>query len=256
MSLTSTSETTALKTALAILLLVGAAAAIGMGVLSAPAVAQPTRIIPVVVMRALPGNAATLIAKVEVPAVVPAAAVAKGDDDLEDLKPIEPKEPKIAEPKAAGPKPEPKMEAKAEPKPVEKAEPKAAEVKPPAAAQPKPAVVEAKPAAEPKPAPAPVAAKPAPAAKPPPSGDAVVPATGGGASIGLFNLRASDTADVFVDGKKIGGSPVLGYKVKPGKHKVRFDCYDAAGEARPGVSQTYEVATDGEKDVEYDCPTD
>ncbi len=117
---------------------------------------------------------------------------------------------------------------------------------------------------KPAPAPAPVAAKPPPApvaAKPPPSpkpaADAVVPATGGSAAtFGQLNLRASDTADVFVDGKKVGGSPVLGHKVKPGKHKVRFDCYDGSGEARPGVSQTYEVTAEAEKDIEYDCPTE
>ncbi len=74
--------------------------------------------------------------------------------------------------------------------------------------------------------------------------------------MGQFNLRASDTADVFVDGKKVGGSPILGLKVKPGKHKVRFDCYDATGEAKPGVSQTVEVVADGEKDFEFDCSSE
>jgi hypothetical protein len=59
---------------------------------------------------------------------------------------------------------------------------------------------------------------------------------------------------VYVDGKKVGGSPILGLKVKPGKHKVRFDCYDATGEAKPGPTQTHDVAADGEKDVEYECP--
>ena len=99
--------------------------------------------------------------------------------------------------------------------------------------------------------PQPAAARPAPAPKlAAASGEAVVPT-----AVGRFNLRASDTADVYVDGKKVGGSPVLGHKVKPGKHKVRFDCYDATGEAQPGVSQTYEITADGEKDVEYDCPS-
>ena len=235
------------------ILLLGAAAVLGLGLTSAPASAQPTRVVPAVVMRALPGNVAAMVAKTEVAGVIPAPA--KTDDELELLKPAQAK-PAIADAKPAAVKPaEPKpAEAKpAEAKPVEAkpAEAKPAEVKPPPVVQPKPAVVEAKPA-EPKPAPV---AKPPAAAKP---SDAVVPATGGpaAAAVGEFNLRASDTADVFVDGKKVGGSPVLGHKVKPGKHKIRFDCYDAAGEARPGVTGTYEVGPDAEKDVEYDCPTE
>ena len=72
---------------------------------------------------------------------------------------------------------------------------------------------------------------------------------------GSVNLRASDTADVFIDGRKIGGSPILGHRVKAGKHKVRFDCYDATGEALQGVSLTIDVPADGEKDLEYDCPS-
>ncbi len=217
-----------MKTASALVLLLAAAAAISMGIVSAPASAQPTRIVPAVVMRALPRAQEIVIAKTNVPPIVPA----KVDDELEELKP-------------------------AEPRPIEA---KVAEIKPPPAPQLKPAAVEPKPAeAKPSPGvarpPAPVAAKPPPPR--PPSGEAVVPATGGiSGPIGQLNLRSSDTADVYVDGRKIGGSPVLGHKVKPGKHKVRFDCYDASGEARPGVSQTYEVAADGEKDVDYDCPTE
>ena len=69
-----------------------------------------------------------------------------------------------------------------------------------------------------------------------------------------LELRASDTADVYIDGRKVGGSPVLGHRVKAGKHKVRFDCYDAAGEAQQGVVQTVDVAVEGERDVEYECP--
>jgi len=169
-------------------------------------------------MRALPGMPTTAVAAV-IPAPAPAPAAGKDSDELEALKPV----------------------PVADEKPV-------AEVKP---AEPKPVVAEVKPAF------APVAAKPPPP-KPAANPDAVVPATGGGTAVvyGQLNLRASDTADVFVDGKKVGGSPVLGHKVKPGKHKVRFDCYDASGESRPGVSQTYEVIADAEKDVEYDCPTE
>lgn len=71
---------------------------------------------------------------------------------------------------------------------------------------------------------------------------------------GLLNLRASDTADVYVDGKKVGGSPIEGLKVRAGTHKVRFDCYDAAGNTTPGAAKSVTVAADGEQSVEYECP--
>jgi hypothetical protein len=87
-----------------------------------------------------------------------------------------------------------------------------------------------------------VAAPPRPPPPPQPVGE------------GVLNLRASDTADVFVDGKKVGGSPIEGLKVRAGTHKVRFDCYDAAGNTMPGASKTVTVAADGEQSVEYPCP--
>lgn len=240
-----------MKIALAALLLLASAAAVGMGIISAPASAQPMRKVPVVVMRALPGNAASQLAMAQkapapapigekaAPSPAPAPAPAKEDDDLAALKP-----------KAAEPKPAPAPVAeKPAPAPVaEKPAPKPA----PVAEKPAPAAEKPEPKAEP--APAPVAAKPAPAPKPANANEGIVPATGGAAPVGQFNLRASDTADVYVDGKKVGGSPILGLKVKPGKHKVRFDCYDASGEARAGPTQTHDVAADGEKDVEYECP--
>lgn len=71
---------------------------------------------------------------------------------------------------------------------------------------------------------------------------------------GVLNLRASDTADVFVDGKKVGTSPVEGLKVKAGAHKVRFDCYDASGNTLPGAVKSVTVAADGEESVEFTCP--
>jgi hypothetical protein len=76
------------------------------------------------------------------------------------------------------------------------------------------------------------------------------------AAEGQLNLRASDTADVFVDGKKAGSSPVLGFKVKVGTHKVRFDCYDTAGNTVAGPVQTVNVAADTETDVEFTCPAE
>jgi len=89
-----------------------------------------------------------------------------------------------------------------------------------------------------------------------PSDDAPAAAAPAAATTGVLNLRASDTADVFVDGKKVGSSPLLGLKVKPGKHKVRFDCYLPSGETKAGPTQSHDVAADGEKDVEYECPSE
>ena len=75
-----------------------------------------------------------------------------------------------------------------------------------------------------------------------------------GAGEAELNLRASDTADVFLDGKKIGASPLMGLKVKAGPHKVRFDCYDAAGNTTPGQVQPITLAPDENKIVEFTCP--
>ncbi len=145
---------------------------------------------------------------------------------------------KTPEPVAAKP-PEPKPEPVAAAKPPEpKPEPVAAP-KPP---EPKPAPVAAKPA-EPKPEPVAAAPKPPePKAEP--------------AAQGSLNLRASDTADVYLDGKKLGGSPLMGIKAKAGNHKVRFDCYDAAGNTVAGPSQTVAVKPDQEVEVEYTCPSE
>lgn len=121
-------------------------------------------------------------------------------------------------------------------------------------AAPAPAPVPAPPV-PPAPIPAPVpAAKPdagvAAAPKPPaPAPPPVAPAADG-----LLTLRASDTADVYVDGKKVGTSPVEGLKVKAGAHKVRFDCYDASGNTTPGAAKTVTVPADGEQTLEFECP--
>ncbi len=203
-----------------------------MGVVSAPASAGSSRVVPAVVMRALPVRQ-LVVAKAD-PVAAP-REVAKKEESVEAIAPPE------GVPSEAAAEP---IEAKVavEPAPV----------------VPAPVVVEAEPPA-PKPVPEPAAARPpAPRApRPSPSGEGVGPATGGApGAVGQFNLRASDTAEVVVDGKRVGRSPVLGFKVKPGRHKVRFDCYDASGVARPGVSQTYDIAADYETDVEYDCPTE
>ncbi|MBL8910454.1 MAG: hypothetical protein JNM17_07095 [Archangium sp.] len=206
---------------------------------------------PAVALRAFPaGNVAAAQADakpVEV-AVAPKPADAKPADAPKDepkpadTKPAEAKPAEVAaakppEPKPAEPKPAEAAPKPAEPKPAEVAAAKPPEPKP---AEPKPA--EAKPA-EPKPAAA--ANPPAVAAPPKPV-----------AAEGLLNLRASDTADVYLDGKKLGGSPLLGVKAKQGNHKVRFDCYDAAGNTVAGPVQVVSVKPDAEVDVEFTCPSE
>lgn len=71
---------------------------------------------------------------------------------------------------------------------------------------------------------------------------------------GLLNLRASAAADVYVDGKRAGSSPVLSFKVKAGTHRIRFDCLDAEGKATPGPANSVTVAADAGEDVDYTCP--
>jgi serine/threonine-protein kinase len=115
-------------------------------------------------------------------------------------------------------------------------------------------------APEPAKSPEPVAKAPEPAKKPEPVAkasepDARAPSPAAApVEEGMLNLRASDTADVYVDGKSVGNSPVLGFKVKAGTHRVRFDCYDAAGNAIAGPVKTVTVKADEEQDVEFTCP--
>jgi len=142
---------------------------------------------------------------------------------------------KTPEPVAARP-PEPVAAKPPAPAPARPPEPVAAK-QPEAETTPEP--VAAKPPA-PAPAPAPVAAKP-----PPPA-----------VADGMLNLRASDTADVYLDGRKLGGTPLLGVKAKVGNHKLRFDCYDAAGNTVAGPAQTVAVKAEAEVDVEFTCPTE
>lgn len=94
------------------------------------------------------------------------------------------------------------------------------------------------------------------AAPPPVAPVAPVPAPVVAAPVadGVLNLQASDTADVFVDGKRMGASPVLGVKVKVGAHKVRFDCYDAAGNTVAGAVQNVTAVANKEVDVSFTCP--
>ncbi len=100
-------------------------------------------------------------------------------------------------------------------------------------------------------------APPAPAADQPPevidAGASDAPPKSDQAE-GVLNLRATDTADVFVDGAAAGGAPVLGFKVKVGAHRVRFDCFDEAGNATPGAVRTLTVHAEQEVDFEHTCP--
>lgn len=221
-----------------VLFALGGAGLIAMGVLASPARAAVRYAkVPALAMRPLPGAPAD-------PQPKPAGRPA-------DAKPADakPTDAKPADAKPADAKPADAKPADAKPADAKPADTKPADAKP---ADTKPA--DAKPA-DAKPADArPADAKPAdakPATKPP-APAATAPATGGE---GLLNLRASDTAEVYLDGKKLSpGSPILGYKVKAGKHKVRFDCFDAAGNTIPGAAKTVEVAPDGEQDVDFECP--
>jgi hypothetical protein len=151
---------------------------------------------------------------------------------------------------AAAPAKAPDAEPTKSPEPVAAKTPEPAKTpdavaaKTPEAAKPadaaKPAAVAAK---------TPDAAKPSEPAKPavaapPPVAD------------GMLNLRASDTADVYLDGKKLGGSPLLGVKAKAGNHKVRFDCYDAAGNTMTGAAQSVTVKPEAETEVDFTCPSE
>lgn len=218
-----------MRIALALVFGLLAIASVAMGVAQAPTAVPPAiPPPPLLASRPWPALPPGAVAVAVAPTVAearpsqPAPAEPPAAKPAEVAKPVEPApaptpaEPEVAKPVEPAPKP---AEPAPAPKPV--AEPVAAKPEPSAAAiAPKPAT--------PKPAAAPL--------------DAVL------------HLRASDSADVFVDGKKVGSSPVMGLKVRSGKHRVRFDCVDASGEARPGMPQSVEVPADGELDVPYECP--
>lgn len=159
---------------------------------------------------------------------------------------------------AVAPAPPPEGQKLEEPEPEAVPEP-AVEKPAPVVAKPAPVAEKPAPVAE---KPAPVAEKPAPVAEKPPEPVAEkpapkpAPAPAAPPAEGLLNLRASDTADVYLDGKKLGGSPLMGVKARAGNHKVRFDCYDAAGNTVPGSAQTVVVKADDETDFEFTCPTE
>lgn len=165
---------------------------------------------------------------------------------------------KAAEAKPAENEAEETKPAEGQPPEAKPAEAKgaAAPEKPAAAARPAEArPAEPKPAAAPKPAEAAAAAPgaaakpPAPAAEKKPGAPEAAPAADTAAIVSF----SSDTADVFVDGKKIGASPVLNQKLKPGKHKVRFDCRDALGKTVKGPEMMIEVQALEEREVDFEC---
>lgn len=245
----------ALKWVAVAIFALGAMGALGMGFTSGGAVSRAPQLAtqPAVALRAFPaGNVAAA-------GDAKPVAVAAADTKPADAKPAEvdakPADAKPADAKPADVKPadaKPAEVAAAKPPEPKPAEPKPAEAKP---AEPKPAEVAAAKPPEPKPAePKPAEPKPAVAANPP--AVAAPPAPKAVAAEGLLNLRASDTADVYLDGKKLGGSPLLGVKAKQGNHKVRFDCYDAAGNTVAGPVQVVSVKPDAEVDVEFTCPTE
>lgn len=212
----------------------GALGALGMGFTSTVAHDPLLAKAPAIALRAFPSGAIGAGA----PAKAPEPVAAKPEPVAE--KTPEPVAAKTPEPVAAK-TPEP-VTAKT-PEPAKAPEPVAAKAEPAKAPEP----VAAKP--EPAPKPEPVAAKPAPApvvAKPAPAP----------AAEGVLNLRASDTADVYLDGRKLGGSPVIGVKARVGNHKVRFDCYDAAGNTVAGPVQSVAVKADSEVEVEFTCPSE
>ena len=217
----------------------GSAGALAMAVVSGgePYAATP-RSAPPIALRQFP--------QMVVSAGLPKTPVAEKAPEPVAEKAPEPVAEKAPEPVAA--KPEPVV---AKPEPVAVAKPA------PVAAKPAPAVKPLEPvAAKPEPVapkPEPVAAKPEPVA---PRPEPVAAAPKAAPAEGMLNLRATDTADVYLDGKKLGGSPLMGIKAKVGNHKVRFDCYDAAGNTVAGPVQTIAVKADAEVEVEYPCPVE
>lgn len=218
----------ALKWVLVGLFSLGALGALGMGFTGPVGRTQRLATAPALALRPFPGG-----------------SVVAGDKAAAKPEAEKPTEVAAKEP-AAEPAKEPAKEAAKEPAKEAAKEPVKEAAKEPAKEAAKPAEV----AKAPAPAPAPAAAAPAPAAAKPPAPVAAPPADG------TLNLRATDTADVYLDGKKVGGSPLLGVKARVGSHKVRFDCYDAAGNTVAGPVQSVSVKADAETDVEYTCPAE
>ena len=225
----------------------GSAGALAMAVVSggAPYAATP-RTAPPIALRQFPEMVANA-APPKTPVAKPAAEKAPVAEKTPEPVAAKP-EPVAVRPEPVAPKPVP-VAVKPEPVVAKKPEPVVAKPEP-VAPKPEPVVAKPEPVA---PKPEPVAVKPEPViAKPEP----VAAAPKAPPAEGVLNLRANDTADVYLDGKKLGGSPLMGIKAKVGNHKVRFDCYDAAGNTVAGPVQTIAVKADSEVEVEYPCPVE
>ena len=223
-----------MKNAIATLLGVAALALIGVGLAGASELNPEPQMFRVqdLAFRPLAGK---VVVTESPPANAKPADAAPADAKPTDAKPADAAP---ADAKPADAKPADAVPADAKP-----ADPKPADAKP----------ADAKPA-DPKPAdPKPADARAAPKPPPPPGGD-VAPAAG--APEAILNLRASDTADIWVDGKKVGASPLPGFKVKPGKHRIRFDCYDASGATVKGPEKLVELRLQEEKEVDFECSTE
>ena len=179
------------------------------------------------------------------PQLVASVGTVKAPDVAKTPEPVAEKPP---EPVAAKPEAKPEPVAAKPPAPVV-AKPEATP-EPVAKAPPPPVAKPPEPVAKVEPKPEPVAKPPEPKPEPVAAAPKAPPAEG------VLNLRATDTADVYLDGKKLGGSPLIGIKARVGNHKVRFDCYDAAGNTVAGPAQTISVKADAEVEVEYPCPVE
>jgi len=87
-----------------------------------------------------------------------------------------------------------------------------------------------------------VKSAPSPTAPPAPHEDATL------------NLRANRTADVYLDDKKLGTTPLESFKTKARTYQVRFDCYDSAGNVIPGENRAVIAKPNEEQLVEFSCP--
>jgi len=219
----------ALKWVVVVIFSLGGFGALGMGILARGVKGGlPETSLPPLALRAMP----------PMPDAVARAPAAPAAPEKPPEEPAKAPEPVAKTP--AAPAKTPESEAKA-PEPAKSPEPVAKAPEP--AKSPEPVAKASEPAKKPEP----VAKASEPDARaPPPAAEPV--------EEGMLNFRASDTADVYVDGKRVGSSPVLGFKVKAGTHRVRFDCYDAAGNAIAGPVKTVTVKADEEQDVEFTCP--
>ncbi len=69
-----------------------------------------------------------------------------------------------------------------------------------------------------------------------------------------LNLRADRPADVYLDDKKLGTTPLESFKTKARTYQVRFDCYDSTGNVIPGENKAVIAKPNEEQLVEYNCP--